>query len=1207
MRKFFKWLLLSIVVLVIGAGVILYNPGIFRGPLERYLSDLAGYSITLDGKLNIDTGRLIEISADDIRVSAPEWAGHENLVTLGHLYLVLNAASVFEDTLLIESLRVDKLRLNLETKSDGTGNWPRGKTTAPKDKGKKRDEQGDTIVIFKDVEVNDASLRYLSGQTGVEHLFDITSLKNHQQPDGILHTELKGKLNGRPVEYTGTVGPYANLLKGRDISYTATGHFGELSLKGQAWIDNLFEPLHPIFSLDMQGPDIDEITAMLGVGDLGSGGFSLHAKGAVADGSYHADVTGKIGDISLDVSARSADLAQPNEIDLAVSASGPNLDTLTRVFGIERWPDQSFSLKGAVHKSGSVLNIPGLTMEVGATNLLISGQLNKFPALDDARVKLTVNGEDIAQFRRLLNLSGPARGPFELTGVLDVSPDGAELLNVELTNALGKATISGSLGPAPAYTGTRLDVHLNGDNANSVMSGFGLDMLPKQPFELDGSVEWVKEGLRVEKNALLTTGDERLQMDGLIGFGPGGKGSDVNLAIDGQHLAQVLGQYAGDKDVPDGPYALAGRVRIIDEGLQLSGASFEFQDIRLKADGTVKLNEQLSGTVLDFNLDGDNLSSLENFRVIGNKLDVFVEGQPYKATGRFKVEKNGWKFEAVNGQVGKTSVNFDLLVSNAPELDGSMIRVTAKGPDLNELLIKSDNTGLPAGAFQTSADISLSGHELHIGDFNFSNDYTRAKIDLELGWPIGSSKNVQFNADLAGDDIRKLIPQTDAFEVAAAAFQLNAVGKLQGKRLDIDHLNAKVGSLTAFAKGSLNDQSEGEAAPLTLSISAPDISKIVHLHNRVLPPMALEFKGGFKGDAERFTLSDLSAALGDSRLDGEIDVSLQGPRPDIKLVATSKYIDIKPFLKKKKAGEEPAATGKKDRLIPDIPIPLKKLAAADLDIQLEIDELVYATDSLKNLNVQLGLQSGELDVRQFSYDAPRGKLNARLSIIPDKIHGANVKLDLDTEDFAFNFSGLPDAELDEVPAFDIVLHVSGNGSGLREVAGKLNGSLYVGSKGGSTKDVNLGLLDAYLLDKIFSSLMPKSNRIREANFSCIAAIADISDGLVQTDPALAFNSERIVMVAKGTLDLKTEALNINFNATPTNVLKISATEVFQPYLAITGTLATPVVGLAPGKAVLAGGAAIATMGTSVLAKGLLDRLGHANPVCEDMLNNKPQK
>jgi len=1203
MRKLLKWLLLSMAVLAIGAVVILYNPGIVKGPLERYLSDLAGYTITLDGRLKIDTGRLIEISADDIRISAPHWAHHEELVTLDHLYLALNTASVFEKTLLVESLEVDTLKLNLETDADGTGNWPRAKT---RDDSGKKDADTGVPVIFREVLAKDATLRYLDGKTGVEHVFDITLLHHRQQADGMMHTSLNGKFNDRPVQYEDTMGPYVNLLKGRDISYTAAGQFGELALKGQASIDDLFAPRQPTFSLDLKGPDIDEITAMLGVGDLGSGGFSLHARGAMADGAYHADVTGKMGDISLDVSAQTDDIRRLDELDLTVAANGPDLDTLTRIFGIEKWPDQSFSLKGGVHKSGSVLNIPGLTMEVGSSKLLLEGKLGKFPGLDDSTVRLTVSGDDIAQFRKLLGITGPAKGPFELKGALDVSPDGAELLNVELTNALGTATVSGSLGPAPDYAGTRLDVQLNGDDANAVMSGFGLDMLPQQPFNLSGDVELAKGGLRVGKGALLTVGDESLQLEGLVAFGRGGEGTDLQLKAEGKHLAGVLGKYAGDAGIPDGPYTLDGRARIMDKGLQLAGATLVFEGIRLKADGAIKLKRGIPGSSLDFNLEGGNLSTLENFRVVGDTLNIFVTGQPYKASGRLEVGEDGWKFEAVDGQVGKTTVSFDLLLGNGPELDGSSIRFSAKGPDLNELLVEREGPGFPAGAFESSGRLSLADHVLHIQGFDFQAELARARVDLDLGWPVGSSKDARFTVDVAGADIRKLLPRTDVFEAKKAAFQINAAGKLEGKQLDVDHLNADIGDLKIFLKGSLSGQSVSDSTPLTLSISSPDISKIGQLDGRALPPLALEFKGSFNGSPEKFALHDLSAALGESRLAGELDVSLQGPRPDIGLKATSKLIDLRPFLKPAKPGEKPAA-GKKDRLIPDIPIPLKALEAADLNVQMDIDELVYASDNLKNLNFLVELQSGDLNVRHFSVEAPRGKLNATLSVSPDNDHGADVKLNLDTRDFAFNFSGLTKAELEEVPAFDIDLNVSGNGAGLREVAGNLNGSLYVGSKGGSTKNVDLGLLDAYLLDKIFSFLMPKSTRLKDANFSCIAAIADISDGVVQTDPALAFNSERIVMVAKGTLDLKTEALNINFNATPTNVLKISATEVFQPYLAITGTLANPEVGIAPGRAVIAGGAAIATLGTSVLAKGLWDRLGTAIPVCEDMLNNKPQK
>ncbi len=90
------------------------------------------------------------------------------------------------------------------------------------------------------------------------------------------------------------------------------------------------------------------------------------------------------------------------------------------------------------------------------------------------------------------------------------------------------------------------------------------------------------------------------------------------------------------------------------------------------------------------------------------------------------------------------------------------------------------------------------------------------------------------------------------------------------------------------------------------------------------------------------------------------------------------------------------------------------------------------------------------------------------------------------------------------------------------------------------------------------------------------------------------------MIAKGSLDLKTEKMHFNFSATPTNALKISAGELFNPYILVGGTLSKPAVGIDPGKAILHGGAAIGTAGISILAKGLLDRVGNAMPLCEEM-------
>jgi len=190
MKKLFKWLLLLVITLVLCTTVVLYNPQLVKGPLEGYLSNLAGYSVALDGELEVGIGSQIEVSAKHVAVSGPDWATHKKLLTIGHLNLVLSTASIFEDTVLIERLLVDDLTLNLETNAEGTGNW----LTADKPSSTGDKEGGGKVVVFRSVQASNAVLRYRNGIKDIENVLKILSLSHHQKAGGMLHTTLNGDL-----------------------------------------------------------------------------------------------------------------------------------------------------------------------------------------------------------------------------------------------------------------------------------------------------------------------------------------------------------------------------------------------------------------------------------------------------------------------------------------------------------------------------------------------------------------------------------------------------------------------------------------------------------------------------------------------------------------------------------------------------------------------------------------------------------------------------------------------------------------------------------------------------------------------------------------------------------------------------------------------------------------------------------------------------
>ena len=1205
MKRLFKWLLLLIIALAVGVVFILYNPHVIKGPLERYLSDAAGYTIRLDGDMEIKTGRLIQVTARNIYVSGPDWASQEALVAAGHLNLVLNTASVFKDIIIVESLQVDDMQINLETDDEGNGNW----ITANKPPTPPEKKSDGPLVIFNDIQVRDTALRFRNGKTDFENILNVASLSHQQHADGMLHTTLNGDLNNRLVEYTHSVGPYNNLIEGRDINYKATGHFGELALEGDAYIDSLRAPGSPRFTLDMQGPNIDEITAMLGIDDLGGGGFSLRAKGAQVDDQYEAEISGQVGDISLNAAAQTSDIKEFNNLDLDLAISGPSLGAVTRLFGIENWPDKPFNLEGRAERVGGTLDIRDLTLNIGGTKLLLDALLTEFPSLNSSRVKLSVSGDEIEQFHELLGIKGIAAGPFSLKGNLDVSSDFVESLQVEFESSMLSAGLSGTLGEAPSYAGSKLDLQLNGKNANSVMSAFGIDVLPGKPFNLNTRVELEENGLLFEGGEILTVGDERLELGGFVAYRSGGVGTNVILKLSGEHLAEMLGQYAENIQLPESSYELSGQVQVLEDGIRLDDLLFAYESISLDTRGLIKLDDQLSGTTLNFKLNGKNLSGLMKFPAVGDSLDIFVPGQSYQATGNLEFHKDGLALDAVKARIGKTDIGFDALLSKQPDRFGSRIQFSIKGPDLNELLIKKGEPGLPEGAFETSAKVMLASEVLSIKEFYFDTPNANGRIDLEVGWPFDTSNNINFKVNLRGDDIRNFLPQMESFEAEMAAFQIDAAGAKKGDLVKIDQFDSNVGNLQISLTAKTDESNADDKVEIAFDILSQDISKLGRLNGRALPDLPLSLKADLKGNAREFGLQNLVGSLGESRMDGELDISLTGSKPDIRLTAKSDYIDIRPFMGpgQKEPDEEPAPGKKPERLIPATPLPLDTLAANDSRIRLEIAELRYETDSITDLILDVEQKNGILNVSELSYKAPRGKLKASLSVNPVGSNSADVKIDLDTKGFVINFSGVPEEKLDQIPAFDIDFHASGTGSNLQELAGSLDGSFYIGSKGGNAENVDLSLLDTFILEQIFSTIMPKSKDSLDTRFSCIAGKLEINDGLVTTKPALAFSTRKIAVVTKGTLDLKTEKMNFNFNSTPTNALQINPGEMFYPYILITGTLAKPTVGVDPGKAVLHGGAAVATLGISVLAKGVLDRAGNAIPVCEEMLNNPPEQ
>jgi hypothetical protein len=333
---------------------------------------------------------------------------------------------------------------------------------------------------------------------------------------------------------------------------------------------------------------------------------------------------------------------------------------------------------------------------------------------------------------------------------------------------------------------------------------------------------------------------------------------------------------------------------------------------------------------------------------------------------------------------------------------------------------------------------------------------------------------------------------------------------------------------------------------------------------------------------------------------------LQGAKPEIGLQVQSNLIDLVPFLDGRNTGVNSGPDTQNDRVIPALPLPLALLEKADTGFRLNVDEIRLSANRFFDLVLEGETTNGTLHISRLSWrDVRGGQLLGSLAVEPLETGAANVNMRLDAEHIVFGYTGLTKGRPWFTPEMDIRFHAQGRGNDLQELAGSSNGRFFVGSQGGTLKDVNLSLLDTFFLDEIFGLILSKHDEQGDdLTLSCAAVAFDINNGLMETDPAYALTTDKIHLVGKGALDLKTEALRFNFNATPNNALKMGASELINPYILVGGTLAKPDIGIDPSKVLVYGGAAIGTAGISILAKAALDRMGATVPSCEKILEQE---
>jgi len=907
--------------------------------------------------------------------------------------------------------------------------------------------------------------------------------------------------------------------------------------------------------------------------------FKLRAKGPDAT----VDLEGDFGNL--------ARLQNPN---LEFQLAAPEIRRMLDMLSLPEATSGQLALQGSIQSGDDAID-GAIKGTIGEFDINATLHADSLKSLDGLSANIDSRGPSTATAGNAIGIRGLPAEPYELKVRLADMPAGLQIDQMYFATANATATASGFIHDFPKLN--RIDLKLLAD-APDISRFKGLlpgKNIPQIPLRLDASVSSDAQGGEDIVTADLNLGLSNMQIKGLLAQNPQfiGSGFAINARL--PNLLQ-FGKLTGIPVQRAETLTAKGELKITDQGLRLSKANGTIGQNNFTFAGDINFIGTPFNTTLDVNAAGSNIADAITLVAVTDRIPTF----PYQLSGQLAFANKQLDLRQVSGTLGPNSISTDGSVILTPGLPNIDLQISASGPDLRNLLKEQGISDIPVRPFRLKTRFRLgeSGISASGLDFQLADDALRGSISS--GWP-DNPKDLQFNVTANSANLNAALPAIPGYLPAAVKFEAALEGDLNDGHINFDKLIMVLGEANIDMTGRLDLPPNLQATNVKLRASGPRLSDLGALPNTQLPDLPFAVSATMGGTLNSIRVKDFSATAGPSDLRGTFTLDYTD-KPEIGMDIQSTRIDLPSLMapsstKSPPDGAVPPANPAENdkRVIPDFKLPLDTLNSLDAAGTINIDELISVRSYLKNLSIDAELKSGTLDVRHLKAETKKGAMNAKFSLTPNS-NGAKI-----VATGTANNLVLVAGELDETlrknhPGQDVDLHLTGEGENLRDIAGSLNGFIWLRGGERQVAAAQLGLLFGDFLTQVIETVNPFAQKDPYQTLECDRVFFEATDGILQTSPAILLRSDKINIRSVGALSLKTEKIDFSIETTPRKGIGLSASDLVNPFIKIGGTMASP--GLIPNATgtLIEGGAAVATMGISIVAKSMYKRwLSPRNP------------
>jgi uncharacterized protein involved in outer membrane biogenesis len=288
------------------------------------------------------------------------------------------------------------------------------------------------------------------------------------------------------------------------------------------------------------------------------------------------------------------------------------------------------------------------------------------------------------------------------------------------------------------------------------------------------------------------------------------------------------------------------------------------------------------------------------------------------------------------------------------------------------------------------------------------------------------------------------------------------------------------------------------------------------------------------------------------------------------------------------------------RIFSPDPLPFQGLRELDADVTLKADSVTAGGIRLQDVDLKLAPNGGLLTVKPAKARVAGGTISAGIDVdARGKTAGLAATVDGKQIVRGQLLKEIMDSDIMSGGKTDLTVNLKGRGNSVRAIAADLNGEVLVVTGEGRIHNKAMDLAGGNPLFDLFEMLIPTMKQEPYTTLKCGVVRYDIMNGMATTDKGIAFETNKLVVLGAGTINLKNEQLSMLIESRPSE--DSTANELdkmvkrghvsLAALVQVGGTLAEPKFGLNPVGLLEQGTrvtAAVATIGLSTLAQDLLE-------------------